>query len=73
MVTEELRRDVWTCLKSGPFLGGRNVIGVSGTFHLVGAPADALRHVAEECADFAGVVLLWWHPRPFLLEWLLLM
>ena len=28
--------------------------GVRGTFHPVGEPTNALRHVAEECADFAG-------------------
>ena len=55
VVTEELQRDVWTCLKSGPSFRGRDAINVNGTYHSVGAPADALQHVAEECADFAGV------------------
>ena len=38
---------------AGPFRG-RDVIGVSGTIHPVVAPTNALRHVAEECMDFAG-------------------
>ena len=47
VVTEELQRDVWTCLESGPSSRGSDAIGVSGTFHIVGAPTDALRPVAE--------------------------
>ena len=54
VVMEELQRDVWTCLENDPSFWGRDAIGVSGTFHLVGAPADAVRHVAEVCAAFAG-------------------
>ena len=54
VVMAELQRDVWTCLESSPSFRGRDAIGVSGTFHPVGAPTDAFRHVAEECADFAG-------------------
>ena len=41
---------------SGPSFRRGDAIGVGGTFHSVGAPADALWHVAEECADFAGGV-----------------
>ena len=68
VVTEELQRDVWTCLESGPSFQGRDAIGVRGTF----APTDVLRHVAEECADFAAGGAVMVAPRPFLLEWLLL-
>ena len=45
---------MWTGLESGPSFREREAIGVSGTFHPVGAPTDAIRHVAEECANFAG-------------------
>ena len=54
VVTEELTCDVWTCLESGVYFRGRDVIGVSGTFHAHGVPTNALRHVAEKWADFAG-------------------
>ena len=53
VVTEELQHDMRTGLESGPSVRGRDEIGVSGTFHLVGAPTDVLRYVAEEFADFA--------------------
>ena len=39
------------------FFQGRDAIGVSGTFHQVGAPTNALRHVAEKLAG-GGVIVV---------------
>ena len=51
VVTEEFRT-AW--FGEWSFCSEKGGVGVGGTFHPVGAPTDALRHVAEECADFAG-------------------
>ena len=47
VVTEELQRDMWIGLECDHSFREREAIGVSGTFHPVGAPTDALWHVGE--------------------------
>ena len=67
VVTEELKRDSWTCLWSDLPQRGESAVSVDSAVSLVGGPDSVFLSGAGGYMDFAGEVAVVVTPRPFLL------